>query len=70
MRALSEAAFDQVGSALSSMAILADIARLIKGVRDSLFRQSCVPQVPNADHAPKGVSQRAGGDAVIERAKI
>ena len=52
------------------MAILADIARLIKGVRDSLFRQSCVPQVPNAHHAPKGVSQRAGGDAVIERAKI
>jgi hypothetical protein len=52
------------------MAILADVARLIKGVRDSLFRQSCVPQVPNAHHAPKGVSQRAGRGAVIERAKI
>ena len=52
------------------MAILADIARLTKGLLDSLFRESCVPQVPNAPDAPKGVSQRAGGDAVIERAKI
>jgi len=48
------------------MAILADIARLIKRAHATLFRQKCVSQVPNARQESKGLHERCRGDAGID----
>ena len=48
------------------MAILADIARLIKRAHATLFRQKCVSQVPNARQESKGLHERSRGDAGID----
>jgi lipopolysaccharide biosynthesis glycosyltransferase len=48
------------------MAILADIARSIKPVHESLFRQSWAPRVSTSHPGPHG-AERVRGDADIER---